>query len=195
MTIFCEEYLKTISTAIENVSRPQIDNILNGLVSLREQGGRLAVLGVGGSAGNASHFVNDLRKLAKIDAYCPTDNVSELTARTNDDGFETIFVEWLKTSHWSCNDAIFVLSVGGGSITPPVSINLVKAIDYARNIHAKVYGIVGRSEGHAAQYGDAVVVIPNVAPKLITPITEAMQGVIWHGLISHPKLQVMTTKW
>lgn len=164
-------------------------------MQLRNQGGRLAVLGIGGSAGNASHFVNDLRKLAKIDAYCPTDNVPELTARTNDEGFDTIFIEWLKVSHWSANDALFILSVGGGSLSPAVSTNLIKAIDYARDVQAKVYGIVGRAEGYTATHGDAVILIPNLDNKLITPFAESLQAVLWHGLISHPSLKMMPTKW
>lgn len=190
-----DSYLRDMITTIENVSRPQLADVLDGLVTLRQSGGRLAVLGVGGSAATAAHFVSDLRTLAKIDAYCPTDNSAELTARTNDTGFESIFVDWLKVSHWSCVDAIFILSVGGGSISPAVSLNLVKAIDYARDVHAKVYGIVGRQEGHAAQYGDSVVVVPMTNPKLITPITKSIQSVLCHGLISHPKLQIMAAKW
>lgn len=192
---FYTTYAKEISDAICQINAADIELLVQELVELRNRGGRLAVLGIGGSAGNASHLVNDFRKLCKLDAYCPTDNVPELTARTNDEGFETIFIEWLKTSRWSANDAIFVLSVGGGSETPPVSLNLVRAVQYAKQNDSKVLGIVGKSQGYAALHGDCVLVVPQVNPTRVTPYSEAIQAVIWHALVSHPELQQMTTKW
>lgn len=192
---FYTTFAAEISTAICTIPSEDVHLLVNELATVRDRGGRVAVLGIGGSAGNASHMVNDLRKLCAIDAYCPTDNVPELTARTNDDGFDTIFTEWLKVSRWSERDAIFILSVGGGSETPPVSMNLVRAIQYASTIGARILGIVGKSSGYAAKYGDCVLVIPAPNAARITPYSEAIQSVVWHALVSHPVLQQRATTW
>ena len=165
------------------------------MAEVREAGGRVFFLGVGGSAGNASHAVNDFRKIAKIECYAPTDNVSELTARTNDEGWATVFVEWLRTSKLRSEDALFILSVGGGDKERNISANLVSAIDLATERGAKVLGIVGRSEGYTAQHGTAVVVIPIVNDAHITPHSEAFQAVVWHCLVSHPLVKAAQTKW
>jgi D-sedoheptulose 7-phosphate isomerase len=165
------------------------------LAALRRREGRLFLLGVGGSAGNCSHAVNDFRKLCGIEAYTPADNVSELTARTNDEGWDTVFAAWLETSRLGPNDAIMVLSVGGGDAERNVSPNLVKAIDFAKVRGAKVFGVVGRPTGHAARHGDHVVVIPSPAPERVTPHSEAFQAVVWHCLVSHPVLRRNPTKW
>jgi D-sedoheptulose 7-phosphate isomerase len=155
----------------------------------------LFLIGVGGSAGNCSHAVNDFRKLCGIEAYSPIDNVSELTARTNDEGWDTVFAGWLETSRLGKNDAIFVLSVGGGDVEKNVSTNIVKAIDFAKSRGAKVFGIVGKDTGHAAKVGDVVIVVPQVKPEWVTPLSEAFQAVVWHCLVSHPALQIRKTKW
>jgi D-sedoheptulose 7-phosphate isomerase len=165
------------------------------LASLRERNGRLFLLGVGGSAGNCSHAVNDFRKLCGIEAYTPTDNVSELTARANDEGLDTIFTGWLEISRLGANDAVLVFSVGGGDSERNVSTSIVKAVDLAKARGARVLGVVGRDSGHTARYGDLVIVVPTVEPKRLTPLTEAFQAVIWHCLVSHPALQVRATKW
>jgi D-sedoheptulose 7-phosphate isomerase len=160
-----------------------------------ERGGRLFVLGVGGSAANASHAVNDFRKIAQIEAYAPTDNVSELTAWTNDAGWESVFVNWLRESRLTGNDLVFVLSVGGGDLERNVSPNLVPALQYARSVGAAICGIVGRDGGFTARVADACVIVPTVNPKTITPHSEAFQAVIWHLLVSHPGLKAVATKW
>lgn len=165
------------------------------LANLRDDGGRLFLLGVGGSAGSCTHAVNDFRKLCGIEAYAPTDNVSELTARTNDEGWETVFSEWLKISRVGKKDAILVFSVGGGSVEKNVSMNLVHAIDFAKSRGVSVLGIVGRDGGYTKKMGDVVIVTPAIEPTLVTPLTEAFQGVIWHCLVSHPRLQIAATKW
>ena len=165
------------------------------LARLRERGGRLFVLGVGGSAGNASHAVNDFRKIAGIEAYAPTDNVSELTARTNDEGWATVFEEWLKTSRLKANDAVLVFSVGGGDEAKNVSPNLVRALKWAKGVGATVLGVVGRDGGFTATVADACVIVPTVNAERITPHAEAFQAVVWHGLVSHPSLQTKATKW
>jgi D-sedoheptulose 7-phosphate isomerase len=157
--------------------------------------GRLFILGVGGSAANASHAVNDFRKLCAIETYAPTDNVSELTARTNDEGWETVFSEWLKISRLNKNDGILVLSVGGGSREKNVSVNLINALDHAKSVGATIMGIVGRDGGYTAEVADVTVIIPTIDAGLVTPHTEAYQAVVWHCLVSHPKLQVQETKW
>lgn len=162
---------------------------------LSEITGRLFILGVGGSAGNASHAVNDFRKLCGIEAYAPTDNVSELTARTNDEGFQTIFSEWLKVSKFNKNDVILVFSVGGGNEEKNVSLNIIEAIKLAQNVGAKVYGIVGRADGYTAKHADIAIIIPTIEEKWVTPISEAFQAVVWHALVSHPLLQKHKTKW
>ncbi|MFM8904361.1 MAG: SIS domain-containing protein [Verrucomicrobiota bacterium] len=165
------------------------------MLATRQAGGRLFILGVGGSAANASHAVNDFRKIAGFEAYAPTDNVSELTARTNDEGWESVFVEWLRGSRLRAEDCLLVLSVGGGSLERNISPNLVRALEHARTVGAKTVGIVGRDGGHTAKVADAVVLVPVVNPESVTPHSEAFQAVIWHLLVSHPSLKVTQTKW
>ena len=170
--------------------------MVNAIRNVREMHeGRVFVLGVGGSAGNASHMVNDLRKLCGIEAYCPTDNVSELTARTNDEGFDTVFEGYLRGSKFSYRDAIFILSVGGGDEARNVSVGLINAIKYARSKDGYILSIVGKSDGYAAKNSDTVVVVPAVEPTRITPHSEAFQAVVWHCIVSHPNLQTNKTKW
>jgi len=177
------------------VDRKAIEEMATELRALRERHGRLFVVGVGGSAANAGHAVNDFRKLCGIETYAPTDNVSELTARTNDEGFETVFASYLEVSRANQNDALLVLSVGGGNAERNVSVNLIRAIDEARNRNMKIMGIVGRDGGYTAKFGDVAVVIPTVNEQNITPYTEAFQAVVWHCLVSHPALQINATKW
>jgi D-sedoheptulose 7-phosphate isomerase len=165
------------------------------LAALRERSGRLFLIGVGGSAGNCSHAVNDFRKLCGIQAYSPVDNVSELTARANDEGWDTIFSGWLDVSNLAGDDALLIFSVGGGDVERNVSTNIVKAIDFAKSRGARVLGIVGKDNGYTARNGDVVVVVPQPNPARITPLSEAFQAVIWHCLVSHPKLQIKRTKW
>ena len=162
---------------------------------LKVDGGRLFFLGVGGSAGNCSHAVNDFRKIVGIESYAPTDNVSELTARTNDEGWSSIFVEWLKVSKLCSNDCLFILSVGGGNLEKNISPNLVEALNFAESVGSKIVGIVGRDGGYTAKVANACVVIPTVNPENITPHSEAFQAVIWHLLVSHPRLKSNQTKW
>ncbi len=164
-------------------------------MSLRQRGDSLFLLGVAGSAANCSHAVNDFRKIAGIEAYTPTDNVSELTARTNDEGWASVFVEWLKVSHLNDRDLIFVFSVGGGNAEKNVSPNLVSALQFAKQIGASVVGVVGRDGGYTAQVADACVIIPTVNPETVTPHSEAFQAVVWHLLVSHPALKAVATKW
>jgi D-sedoheptulose 7-phosphate isomerase len=177
------------------IDAERIEALAEHLAQIRADNGRLFILGVGGSAANASHAVNDFRKLCAIEAYAPTDNVSELTARTNDEGWETVFFEWLKISRLNKNDGILVLSVGGGNREKNVSVNLINALDHAKSVGAKIVGIVGRDGGYTAEVADVAVVIPTVDADLVTPHTEAYQAVVWHCLVSHPKLQVQETKW
>jgi D-sedoheptulose 7-phosphate isomerase len=165
------------------------------LAQLRDRGGRLFFLGVGGSAANASHAVNDFRKIAGIEAYAPTDNVSELTARTNDEGWASVFVEWLRGSHLRPEDGLMVLSVGGGNLEKNVSPNLVLALQYAKSVGSSVLGIVGRDGGYTAKVADACCIVPTANPQNVTPHSEAFQAVIWHLLVSHPKLKIQQTKW
>lgn len=172
-----------------------IDLMAQQLATLREQGGRLFVLGVGGSAANASHAVNDFRKLCNIETYAPTDNVSELTARTNDEGWDTVFSGWLQTSRPRQEDALLIFSVGGGNAEQNVSLNLIKAINFAKEKKMKVFGVVGRDGGHTAKVADVAVVIPTVDQAHVTPYTEAFQALVWHCLVSNPVLQVNRTKW
>ncbi len=172
-----------------------IERLVDLLVSVRANAGRLFFLGVGGSAGNCSHAVNDFRKIAGFEAYAPTDNVSELTARTNDEGWASIFVEWLKGSRLKANDCLFILSVGGGNLEKNVSPNLVAALDYGRSVGAKIAGVVGRDGGYTAQVADVCIIVPTVNPETVTPHSEAFQSIIWHLLVSHPKLKIQQTKW
>lgn len=192
---FVDIFMRETADIANTINRSKVERIANELAYIKEKGGRVFVLGVGGSAGNASHMVNDLRKLCAIEAYSPTDNVPELTARTNDEGFDTVFVEYLKTSKLHPNDAIFILSVGGGNKEKNVSVGLVKAIDYASTVGATVLGIVGKTDGYTYTQGDYVVEIPIVSNDRITPHSEAFQGTVWHCLVSHPDLQVNKTKW
>jgi D-sedoheptulose 7-phosphate isomerase len=188
-------YFAQVGEIAQQLDFARIGRLVEELVQLRERNGRLFVLGVGGSAANASHAVNDFRKLCGIEAYAPTDNVSELTARTNDEGWETVFDEWLKVSRARADDAVFVFSVGGGNSEKRISVNLVKAVDTARQRGMRVFGVVGRDGGHTAKTGDCVVMIPTVDANLVTPHTEAFQAVVWHCLVSHPALQAKNFKW
>jgi D-sedoheptulose 7-phosphate isomerase len=191
---YTQLHLKETEAILHRLDVESIERLAEELAQLKTASGRIFFIGVGGSAGNCSHAVNDFRKLAGIESYAPTDNVSELTARINDDGWESSFVEWLKVSRLAAKDAVFVLSVGGGSTEANVSINLVAAVSYARAAGAKIFGIVGRDGGHTARLADAAVIVPTVNPLTITPHTEAFQAVIWHLLVSHPLLKsaVMT---
>jgi D-sedoheptulose 7-phosphate isomerase len=189
------EYLADVVRTVDRLDRSAIDRVVDHLVLLRKRGGRLFFLGVGGSAANASHAVNDFRKIAQIEAYAPTDNVSELTARTNDEGWETVFVQWLRVSHLGERDAVFVLSVGGGDLEKNISPNLVRALEYARTVGATVLGIVGRTGGYTATVADACVIVPTVNTATVTPHAEAFQGVLWHLMVSHPALKAVETKW
>lgn len=192
---YVQQYLSEATQIIEQIDRGAIEEIARQLVDVRERGGRLFLLGVGGSAANCSHAVNDFRKIAGIEAYAPTDNVSELTARTNDDGWGSVFIEWLKVSRLRPDDLIFVFSVGGGNLEKNVSPNLVEALTFAKQIGAPIVGVVGRDGGYTAQVANACVVIPTVNPNTITPHAEAFQAVVWHLLVSHPAVQARPTKW
>lgn len=195
MNSYSSQHLSETIKIIELLDQTAVENMADLLASVRENGGRLFFLGVGGSAGNASHAVNDFRKIVGIETYAPTDNVSELTARTNDEGWDTIFSEWLKVSKLNSNDAIFILSVGGGNLEKNISPNLVKALKFAKEVGAKILGIVGRDGGYTATVADAAVIVPVVNPETITPHSEAFQAIIWHLLVSHPKLKKSETKW
>jgi len=190
-----EEYFQQVKTIVDQIDKQQIAALVQALVELRKGGGRLFLLGVGGSAGNASHAVNDFRKLCALEAYAPTDNVSELSARINDEGWDGALAAWLKVSRLSSKDALLIFSVGGGNLAKKVSVNLIQAIDLARERQAKVFGVVGRDGGHTKMAGDVVVVIPPVDVKNVTPHSEAFQAVVWHCLVSHPDLQTAPTKW
>jgi D-sedoheptulose 7-phosphate isomerase len=188
-------YFDQVGKIAQQIERAGIEAMTDALAALRARGGRLFLLGVGGSAGNCAHAVNDFRKLCGIEAYAPTDNVSELTARTNDEGWETVFSAWLKTSRLSNKDAVLVFSVGGGNAERNVSTNIVRALELAKSVGATILGVVGRDGGTTGRLGDHVIVIPTVDDKLVTPHTEAFQAVVWHCLVSHPKLQIQATKW
>jgi D-sedoheptulose 7-phosphate isomerase len=192
---YIESYLADVADIARQLSREQISRIVEALVELRSGGGRLFFLGVGGSAGNASHAVNDFRKIAAIESYTPTDNVSELTARINDDGWDSSYARWLEVSRLGSRDGIFVLSVGGGNAEQKVSTNLVEAIRLARSVGARVFGIVGRDGGYTARSADACVIVPPLNSSTITPHAEAFQAVIWHLLVSHPLLRTNEMKW
>jgi len=188
-------HLQEAKAILDKIDTLAVEKMAELMVETKTKGGRLFFLGVGGSAANCSHAVNDFRKIAGIESYAPTDNVSELTARTNDEGWATIFVEWLKTSRLGKNDAIFVMSVGGGSLEKNISPNLVSALQHAKSVGAKILGILGRDGGYTAKVADACCIVPTVNPETITPHAEAFQAVIWHLLVSHPKLKVNATKW
>jgi len=188
-------YFEQAGEITRQIDVDAIENMATALAALRERGGRLFILGVGGSAANASHAVNDFRKICGFEAYAPTDNVSELTARTNDEGWATVFSEWLKGSRLNANDALLIFSVGGGNLEKNVSPNLVSAIQHAKQAGASVIGIVGRDGGYTAKEANACVIIPTVNPEHVTPHSEAFQAVVWHLFVSHPKLKVNRTKW
>ena len=195
MTGFVETYLEETVRIVGALDRQAIEDVAMGLAAVRDRGGRLFILGVGGSAGHAGHAVNDFRKICGFEAYAPTDNVSELTARVNDEGWETVFVEWLRGSRICADDAILVFSVGGGNKAKGVSVNLIHAIELAIDVGASVYGIVGSADGYTAENADVCVVVPPLASDRRTPHTEGLAAVIWHLLVSHPALKVAETKW
>jgi D-sedoheptulose 7-phosphate isomerase len=192
---FSRAFLDESIEAIRRIDTDVVDRLATGLGEVRDAGGRLFILGVGGSAGHASHAVNDFRKICNFEAYTPTDNVSELTARVNDEGWDSCFSEWLKGSRINAKDAVLVFSVGGGNVEKNVSVNLVRAIDEARSAGAKIFGIVGKDGGYTNLVAEACVLIPVVSPDRITPHTEGLAAVVWHLLVSHPALKVMQTKW
>lgn len=192
---YISAFLDDAVTIIKKIDRTQIQEMSRILQEIRTNGGRLFILGVGGGAGHASHAVNDFRKIAGIESYAPTDNVSELTARVNDDGWETVFESWLKGSRLTAKDCIFVFSVGGGNAEKKVSVNLVNALRYAKETGAKVIGVVGRDGGYTAKVADACVIIPTVNEKTVTPQTEAFQAVVWHLIVSSPAMQKFEMKW
>ena len=188
-------YFEEVQKVAREIDTGAIEKLAQELKALRDRGGRLFFLGVGGSAGNCGHAVNDFRKLCGIEAYAPTDNVSELTARTNDEGWHTVFAEWLRTSRSGEKDAVFVFSVGGGNLEKNVSPNIVAALKEAKERRTKIFGVVGRDGGYTKQVGDCVIVVPTVDANRVTPHAEAFQAVVWHCLVSHPELQKIATKW
>jgi D-sedoheptulose 7-phosphate isomerase len=190
-----EHYFKLVAEVATSLDAAAVERLAQALADLRAGGGRLFLLGVGGSAANCSHAVNDFRKLAGIEAYSPCDNVSELTARTNDEGWETVFAEWLKGSRATSRDAVMVLSVGGGDAARNVSPNIVRALEEAKRRGLRIFGIVGRDGGFTRQIGDEVILVPTVDAELVTPLAEAFQAVVWHCLVSHPVLAVQRAKW
>ncbi len=193
--MFADDFLETAAQAMGRIDRKAVERLAQTLAQVRDRGGRLFLLGVGGSAGHASHATNDFRKICGFEAYCPTDNVSELTARVNDEGWEGTFLAWLKTSRLKAQDGLLVFSVGGGSIDPPVSANIVRAMQFAKARGAAVTGIVGRDGGYTAQIAEICVVIPTVDPQFITPIVEGLAAVVWHLLVSHPALALSKGHW
>jgi D-sedoheptulose 7-phosphate isomerase len=195
VTEYTRRYLREVQEITASLDMDRIDSVIDLLLKTREKGGRLFFLGVGGSAANAGHAVNDFRKIGGFEAYAPTDNVSELTARTNDDGWDTSFANWLLGSRLRADDLLFVLSVGGGSLDKAVSVNIVRSVQLAKKVGAQVVGIVGRDGGYTAQAGDAVVIVPTVSSDTVTPHSEAFQAVVWHLIVSHPKLKMSEMKW
>lgn len=194
-TVFADEYLAEAKAIIDGLDRPAIESMTQLLVKLRDRGGRLFLVGVGGGAGHAGHAVNDFRKLAGIEAYSPSDNISELTARTNDEGWSTTYSAWLRVSRLCDRDMLFVFSVGGGDEARNISPNIVHAVRYAKEVGASVIGVVGRDGGYTASVADACVVVPTVNPEAVTPHTESFQAVVWHLLVSDPRLQMASNKW
>lgn len=192
---FIDDYINEVNEICEKLDKNKINSMLLQLVELKRRNGRLFILGVGGSAGNASHAVNDFRKLAGIESYAPTDNISEITARTNDEGWETVFEAYLKVSNLEAKDCLLILSVGGGDLNKKVSVNLCRAIDYAKSKNTKILGITGKENGHTHVHADVCLIIPQVNPLNITPHSEAFQAIIWHLFVSHPKLKINPTKW
>jgi D-sedoheptulose 7-phosphate isomerase len=194
-SFYIDEYLVQAQRIIDQVDKDAVRAMLDILLQIRRSKGRLFILGVGGSAGNASHAVNDFRKIAGIESYAPTDNISELTARVNDDGWDSAFVNWLKGSRINSSDCVFVLSVGGGNMEKNISSNLVQALKHAKETGAKIIGIVGRDGGYTVKVADACVLIPVVSAETVTPHTESFQAMIWHLLVSHPEMKIVEMKW
>jgi D-sedoheptulose 7-phosphate isomerase len=192
---YAQQHLKEAADIISRIDTGAIEDMATLLARVKADSGRLFFLGVGGSAGNCSHAVNDFRKIACIECYAPTDNVSELTARTNDEGWASVFVEWLKVSRLRPSDALFIFSVGGGNLEKNISPNLVEAIKFAKSVGARITGVVGRDGGYTAQMADVCLIVPTVNPDTVTPHSEAFQAVVWHLLVSHPKLKASQTKW
>jgi D-sedoheptulose 7-phosphate isomerase len=195
MTNYTQNYFREVAEVARGIDQAEVDRMIDVLVDARTRGGRLFILGVGGSAGNAGHAVNDFRKLCGIEAYAPTDNVSELTARVNDDGWATSFANWLRGSRIDADDVVLVFSVGGGNAEKNISANIVEALKLAKSEGARVIGVVGRDGGYTKKVADACVVVPTVNPAAVTPHTEAFQAVVWHGMVTHPKLIANEMKW
>jgi len=195
MTGFTSKYLLEVAQIAKLIPVEAVEKTIDLLYEVKSQGGRLFILGVGGSAANASHAVNDFRKLAEIETYSPTDNVSEITARTNDEGWKNVFSPWLKTSKLSRLDCIFILSVGGGDKDRNISANLCEAVDYAKSVGANITGIVGRDGGYTAKFANPVIIIPTVSAEFVTQFTESFQQIVWHLMVSHPKLKINPTTW
>lgn len=192
---YIDQYLSEVKQVAGELNTGVIDRMIEGLVEVREKGGRLFFLGVGGGAGNATHAVNDFRKICGIESYTPTDNISELSARINDDGWDSAFMNWLMGSRLNGKDGVFVFSVGGGDKGKNISVNLVQALAYAKEVGAKIFGVVGRDGGFAAQVADVCVIVPTVNPETVTAHTEAFQAVVWHLIVSHPAMKVAEMKW
>lgn len=192
---YIAQYFSEVKEIVDKLNMDNVELMLDGLIKVRNSGGRLFIIGVGGSAGNAGHAVNDFRKIAGFEAYAPTDNVSELSARTNDNGWHTVFVDWLKGSRLNEKDALLVFSVGGGDVEKNVSPNIVYALKYAKEVGARVFGIVGRDGGYTAKVADACVVVPMVNSETVTPHAESFQTVVWHLFVSHPKMKTSAMKW
>jgi D-sedoheptulose 7-phosphate isomerase len=194
-TDYINSYLQAVEQISKTVDKVAIEKAVKLILDVRNKGGRLFILGVGGSAGNAGHAVNDFRKLVGIEAYAPTDNVSELTARTNDDGWDSVFVNWLRGSRLNSKDCIFVISVGGGNEEKNISANIVTALRHAKEVGSKIFGIVGRDGGYTAKVADVAIIIPTINPEMVTPLTESFHAVIWHLMVSNPLLKVQEAKW
>lgn len=192
---YIDSYLSEVAEITSNIDRTAIENMINVILKVKKVNGRIFMLGVGGSAGNASHAVNDFRKIAGIECYAPTDNVSELTARINDDGWDTAFVNWLKGSRLNPNDCLFIFSVGGGNVEKNISVNLVNALKFGKETGASIVGIVGKDGGYTAKVADACVIIPTVNEETITPHSEAFQGTVWHLIVTHPAVKSFEMKW
>lgn len=189
------KYFKLIPKLIDKINFSQIEKVVSHLKKVKKDGGRIFFIGVGGSAGNCSHAVNDFRKICNIESYTPTDNVSELTARINDDGWDSSFKKWLEISKLNSKDSLFIFSVGGGNLKKKISVNLIQAIDLAKKKKCKILGIVGRDGGYAGKNSDAIIIIPTIDKKLVTPYSESFQAVVWHCLVTHPTLQSNKMKW
>lgn len=192
---YINSYFSEVQDIVSKIDKDSVEKVIENLVEVRRNGGRLFFIGVGGGAGNATHAVNDFRKLAGMESYAPTDNSSELTARVNDDGWNTVFANWLKGSRLNSKDAVFVFSVGGGNLEKNISSNIVEALKLAKSVGARVLGVVGRDGGYTKQVADACVVVPTVNPETVTPHTESFQAVIWHLIVSHPSFKTSEMKW